>query len=113
MNATETISNWIVNTSYEDIPPEAVQAARESYFDCMGVSLSGSVQPLGKILTEYVREQGGTPESTILGSGIRAPVGSAAMGGQQYVFYSRTKMRWGWNLLVPFQIGSRTVPWST
>ena len=79
MNATETISNWIVDTSYEDIPPEAIQAARESYFDCMGVALSGSVQPLGKIITEYVREQGGTPESTVLGSGIRAPAGSAAL----------------------------------
>lgn len=71
MNATDTISNWIVNTSYEDMPPEVIQAARESYFDCMGVALSGSVQPLGKIITEYVREQGGTPESTVLGSGIR------------------------------------------
>ena len=45
----------------------------------MGLALSGSVQPLGKILTEYVREQGGTPESTVLGSGIRVPAGSAAL----------------------------------
>ena len=79
MNATEKISNWIVDTSYEDILPEAVRAARESYFDCLGVALSGSVQPLGRIVTEYVREQGGTPECTVLGSGLRTHAGSAAL----------------------------------
>ena len=79
MGATETIANWIVNTSYEAIPPAAVQAAREAYLDCLGLALSGSVQPLGKIITDYVRDQGGAPESTVLGSGIRVPAGSAAL----------------------------------
>ena len=79
MGATETIANWIVDTSYEDIPPESVQAAREAYLDCLGLALSGSVQPLGRIITEYVQDQGGTPESTVLGPGIRVPAGSAAL----------------------------------
>ena len=79
MGATETIANWIVDTSYEDIPPESVQAAREAYLDCLGLALSGSVQPLGRILTEYVRDQGGTPESTVLGPGVKVPAGSAAL----------------------------------
>ena len=79
MGATETIANWIVDTSYEDIPPESVQAAREAYLDCLGLALSGSVQPLGRIITEYVKDQGGTPESTVLGPGTRVPAGSAAL----------------------------------
>ena len=79
MGATETIARWIVDTSYEDIPIEAVQAARECYLNCVGLALSGSVQPLGKMITDYVREQGGAEESTVLGPGIRVPAGSAAL----------------------------------
>ena len=76
MGATETVSKWVVNTSYEDIPPEALKAAKES---CLGLALSGSVQPLGRIIHKYVAEQGGKPEATVLGSGLRAPVSNAAL----------------------------------
>ena len=79
MSATETISKWIVNTNYESIPPEAIQAAKESYFDCLGLALSGSVQPLGRIIHKYVTEQGGNPEATLLGSGNKDPVANAAL----------------------------------
>ena len=79
MGATETVSKWVVNTSYEDIPPEALKAAKESYLDCLGLALSGSVQPLGRIIHKYVAEQGGKPEATVLGSGLRAPVSNAAL----------------------------------
>ena len=47
MGATDTIANWIVNTTYEDIPPEAIRVANESCFDVdvIGVILAGSAQP--------------------------------------------------------------------
>ena len=79
MGATETVCKWVVNTSYENIPPEAIKAGEESYFDCLGLSLSGSVQPLGRIIHKYVAEQGGKPEATVLGSGLRVPVTNAAL----------------------------------
>ena len=37
MGATETIASWIVNTNYEDIPPDAIRVANESCFDLLGV----------------------------------------------------------------------------
>ena len=46
MGATETIANWIVNTGYEDIPPDAIRVANESCFDLLGVILAGSAQPV-------------------------------------------------------------------
>ena len=50
MGATETISRWIVDTTYEDIPPEAIRVANESCFDLLGVILAGSMQPVGDII---------------------------------------------------------------
>ena len=41
MGATDTIANWIVNTTYEAIPPEAIRVANESCFDVIGVILAG------------------------------------------------------------------------
>ena len=32
MGATETVSKWIVSTTYEDIPPDAIRVANESCF---------------------------------------------------------------------------------
>ena len=30
MGATETVAEWVVNTTYEDIPPDAIRVANES-----------------------------------------------------------------------------------
>ena len=79
MGATETIANWIVNTTYEDIPPEALRVANESCFDLLGVILAGSVQPVGQIIQQYVADQGGVPESTVLSSGLKTTMPLAAL----------------------------------
>ena len=69
MGATETIARWIVNTEYEDIPPDAIRVANESCFDLLGVILAGSTQPVGEIIESFVSDQGAAPEATILASG--------------------------------------------
>ena len=79
MGATETVAQWIVNTSYEDIPPDAIRVARESCFDCLGVILAGAAQPVGQIIQKYVTDQGGTPEATVLGSGLRTSLPNVAL----------------------------------
>ena len=79
MGATETIAKWVVNTSYEDIPPEAVRVANESCFDLLGVILAGSVQPVGQIIQKYVSNQGAAPEATILSGGGQSTLANAAL----------------------------------
>jgi len=79
MGATETIAKWIVNTSYEDIPPEAIRVANESCFDLLGVILAGSVQPVGQIIQKYVSNQGAAPEATILSGGGQSTLANAAL----------------------------------
>lgn len=79
MGATEMIARWIVNSSYEDIPPDAIRVANESCFDLLGVVLAGSVQPVGQIIQQYVADQGAVPEATVLGSGFRTSLSNAAL----------------------------------
>jgi 2-methylcitrate dehydratase PrpD len=79
MGATEELARWIVRTSSEDIPPDALRVAGEACFDCLGVMLAGSVQPLGRIITRLVGEWGGSPEATVVVSGIKTSVPSAAL----------------------------------
>jgi len=79
MGATETIANWIVNTSYEDIPPDAIRVANESCFDLLGVILAGSMQPVGDIIKGYVEDLGGNAEATVLSSGQKTSLPNAAL----------------------------------
>ena len=59
MGATEKIAKWIIDTGYEDIPPDAIRVANESCFDLLGVILAGSTEPVGEIIRQYVADQGG------------------------------------------------------
>ena len=79
MGATETIARWVVNTNYEDIPPDAIRVANESCFDLLGVILAGSVQPVGQIIQEYVTKQGAVPEATILSGGAQSTMANVAL----------------------------------
>ena len=54
MGATETIAKWIVNTTYEDIPPDALRVANESCFDVLGVILAGVGLGIGENLAGFI-----------------------------------------------------------
>ena len=79
MGATEKITKWIIDTSYEDIPPDAIRVANESCFDLLGVILAGSTEPVGEIIRQYVADQGGTDEATVLATGQRSTSSQAAL----------------------------------
>ena len=79
MGATEVIAKWIVDTNYEDIPPDAIRVANESCFDLLGVILAGSTQPVGQIIQEYVTNQGAVAEATVLSGGARSTMANAAL----------------------------------
>ncbi len=79
MGATESIAKWIVNTSYEDIPPDAIRVANESCFDLLGVILAGSAQPVGEIIQQFVDDSGGSNQATVLATGLRTSLANAAL----------------------------------
>ena len=79
MGATERIAEWVVNTGYEDIPPEAIRVANESCFDLLGVILAGSTEPVGEIIRGYVEDQGAAAQATILASGLQSSLANTAL----------------------------------
>jgi 2-methylcitrate dehydratase PrpD len=75
----ERIARFIVETSDERVPPEALRTARDAAFDCVGVGLAGAAQPLGKMMLEMTREEAGNPEATVIGGGLRTSTTMAAL----------------------------------
>ena len=64
---------------YEDLPESAIEGAKKSILDTLGVMLAASgVEPALRGLHELVRESGGAPESSVIGFGGRAPAVMAA-----------------------------------
>ena len=76
---SEDFAGFIANARYEDIPMDAIEAAKKSILDTVGVMMAatGVVAALRHV-DELVRDSGGRPESSILGFGGRAPAVMAA-----------------------------------
>jgi len=65
---------FIENARYADLPPEAIEGAKKSILDTLGVILAATgVEPAVRGVNALVREAGGAQESTLLGFGGRAP----------------------------------------
>ena len=76
---TDRIVDFTVNTRFEDIPPQALNVAREAIFDCIGVALAGAVEPAGRIGAEWARSCAGAEQSTVWGHGLRTAADHAAL----------------------------------
>jgi 2-methylcitrate dehydratase PrpD len=55
MGATEAVAMFVAETDYEDIPEAAIANAKMAILDCLGTALAGSAEPVGKLISEYVR----------------------------------------------------------
>jgi proline racemase len=78
MNVTETLSQFIVDVNYDKLPTSVVEAAKVAILDGVANMLAGSAQELATIIGQYVKESGGTPQSTVIGWGFKANAPSAA-----------------------------------
>ena len=80
MGATEErLATFVTETSAEAIPPEAFSKAGNAAFDCLGVTLAGAAQPLGRMITAFVEEEEAAPVSTVIGSSVRTSPYMAAL----------------------------------
>jgi 2-methylcitrate dehydratase PrpD len=74
-----TFANHVAQTRFEDLSPEAVDAAKKSLLDIVGVSLAGSgMEPAVRGVAEVVLDAGGRPEVSVLGFNGKVPAQSAA-----------------------------------
>jgi 2-methylcitrate dehydratase PrpD len=79
MGATEKIARFVVNTSYEDIPRDAVDKAKRTALDCLGAALAGVTEPVSQAIAGYVTKLGGAPQASLLGADVKVSVADAAL----------------------------------
>ena len=79
VKATEIVSNYIVNTKYEQLPARAVELAKAAFTDCLGVAVAGFGEELSRHILEYVKSNGGSDQATVYGCGLRTSVENAAL----------------------------------
>jgi 2-methylcitrate dehydratase PrpD len=79
MSITEEIAAFIVETDYCQMSGEVVRVGRQAIADGLAVALAGCREPASMIIREYVREQGGRPESIVIGDGTRTSASLAAL----------------------------------
>ena len=78
MGVVEKWAEFLIQTTYSDIPAEIIPFAKEHILDTIGVMLAGSTEPPGRIAAKYAREQGSVAEAGVFGSNFRASVVNAA-----------------------------------
>jgi 2-methylcitrate dehydratase PrpD len=79
VGATEKIAQFIVRTSYEHIPGDAVEKAKRTALDCLGAALAGIYEPVSQRISTYISKLGGSPQASVFGAGVKASVADAAL----------------------------------
>jgi 2-methylcitrate dehydratase PrpD len=80
LDLSELFARCVAATRYEDLPAAAIDTAKKSLLDTLGVMLAASgAEPAVRPFLDLVMESGGTPESTIVGIGRRVPAAAAAL----------------------------------
>lgn len=79
IDLSQVLAHFAASTRYENLPSAAIEAAKKSVLDTLGVMLAASgVEPAVKPLVDLVRETGGKEEATVFGFGGRVPCAAAA-----------------------------------
>lgn len=70
-SVTEILANYVAETEFDDLPDEVVDKAIACIRDSIGCALGGYRTTPGRIVANLVTSLGGTPESTIMGTGAK------------------------------------------
>ena len=76
---SQILAAHVANGRYEDLPQDAIAAAKWFLLDTLGVAWAGTDAPGVAPLRDMVVEDGGKAESSIWGSGHKVPAAAAAL----------------------------------
>jgi len=77
---TETFVGHLLAMKYETLPAEAVELCKHVVLDGLAVIHAGSTEPegVGRLVMQYVRRMGGTPEASVITGGFKTSMENAA-----------------------------------
>ncbi len=78
MGSTTELVHFIQRIFYKDIPAEVITKAKLQILDCLGVALAASDTTIARTIQSQVREEAGTPQSTVIGLDLKVPCATAA-----------------------------------
>lgn len=78
MSTTEALARFAASTRYQDIPADVIQLAKRLILDTFGNAAAGFATTGAKLALRTAAEWGGTPESTVLVTGLRTSAPLAA-----------------------------------
>jgi len=78
MDAIVKLVKNFMDTKYEDLPGDAVEAAKKEILDSLATAVGGSRKPGVPELVEMVKEWGGSEQSTVIAYGLKCPAPNAA-----------------------------------
>lgn len=92
---TRALADFSAKLRFEDLPLHIVEEIKRLLLDTVGCGLGGHVVDKGRMSVELARQMGGVGESTILGTGIKAPAALAAFANGELM------NALDWNALLP------------
>lgn len=82
------VSRWVANVNYSDFPPETVNFTKMLLLKTVTGMLAGAREPIAKILSTYLVQQGGAPHAGVVAGGFRTTVENAAMANATFAHAS-------------------------
>ena len=79
MGATETVAQFVTTLKAADIPQEALRRARTALLDCIGCAVAGAKYSSSGLLLDFIRDCGGAPQATVMGTNLRTSAPDAAL----------------------------------
>jgi 2-methylcitrate dehydratase PrpD len=64
-SVTEQVAEWIVKADFADVPPVGIERVQNLVLDSIGNQFAGMSVSTGRLLSEWVRAQGGAPVCTV------------------------------------------------
>ena len=77
--------DFLIETEFENLPPEVIHEAKRSLLDALGCAVAGIATDKGKIAVSLAKRLGGPQESTIMGVGDKVSCTNAAMANGELI----------------------------
>jgi 2-methylcitrate dehydratase PrpD len=78
-SVTQQLAEWVAKAGHEDLPEVGIHRVAERFIDSLGVQFAGLSVSTGQIITQWVKAQGGRPESTVVGGGFKSTASLATL----------------------------------
>ena len=79
MDLIDGLAKHVVESKYENLPPETLKTAKNMIMDILCCALAGARAPGCQVITDQIREWGGKGESAIFFYGDKVPAPNAAL----------------------------------